>query len=66
MANIVLRTREFLAEVMLELKRSSWPTRKELVDSTIVVIISVLLLGLFVAGADWVFLRIIRLLTGTG
>ena len=50
-------------EVMIELKRSSWPTRKELVDSTIVVIVTVLILGVFVALADVVFLRIISFLT---
>jgi preprotein translocase subunit SecE len=55
--------RDFLNEVIAELKKSSWPTRKELVDSTIVVIITVLVLGIFVAMADVVFLRIIGLLT---
>ncbi len=62
--NVFAKTRDFLAEVAQELKRSSWPTRKELVDSTAVVIISVLILGLFVAFADYVFVKIIRLLTG--
>ena len=55
--------RDFLAEVTAELKKSSWPTRKELVDSTIVVIITILVLGMFVALADVVFLRIIGFLT---
>ena len=55
--------RDFLGEVTAELKKSSWPTRKELVDSTIVVIITILVLGMFVALADVVFLRIIGLLT---
>jgi preprotein translocase subunit SecE len=55
--------RDFLAEVMVELKKSSWPTRKELIDSTFVVIVTVLILGIFVALADLVFLRIIAFLT---
>ena len=63
MTNPFLRARDFLNEVMAELKKSSWPTRKELVDSTIVVIITVLVLGMFVALADVVFLRIIGFLT---
>ena len=50
-------------EVWVELKKSSWPTRKELVDSTIVVIVTILVLGIFVALADLVFLRIVALLT---
>ena len=54
---------EFVIEVWAELKKSSWPTRKELVDSTIVVIITIVVLGIFVALADLVFLRIVALLT---
>ena len=63
MTNPFLRVRDFLTEVTAELKKSSWPTRKELIDSTMVVIITVLILGIFVALADLVFLRIIAFLT---
>ena len=63
MTNPFLRVRDFLAEVMVELKKSSWPTRKELIDSTFVVIVTVLILGVFVALADLLFLRIIAFLT---
>jgi preprotein translocase subunit SecE len=63
MTNPFLRVRDFLAEVTVELKKSSWPTRKELIDSTLVVIVTVLILGVFVALADLVFLRIIAFLT---
>ena len=63
MTNPFLRVRGFLTEVMAELKKSSWPTRRELTDSTVVVIITVLVLGMFVALADVIFLRIISLLT---
>ena len=63
MANPFLRVRDFVMDVWGELKKSSWPTRKELVDSTIVVIVTVLILGMFVALADVVFLRIIAFLT---
>ena len=63
MANPFLRVQEFVVEVWAELKKSSWPTRKELVDSTIVVIVTILVLGIFVALADLVFLRIVALLT---
>ena len=63
MVNPFLKVQEFVTEVWAELKKSSWPTRKELVDSTIVVIVTILVLGIFVALADLVFLRIIALLT---
>ncbi len=63
MANPFLKVQEFVVQVWAELKKSSWPTRKDLVDSTIVVIVTILVLGIFVALADLVFLRIIALLT---
>ena len=63
MANPFLKVQEFVVEVWVELKKSSWPTRKELIDSTIVVIVTILVLGVFVALADLVFLRIVALLT---
>ena len=62
MTNPVGKVREFFAEVAAELKKSSWPTRKELVDSTIVVIVTILVMGIFVAAADFIFLRIVSLL----
>jgi preprotein translocase subunit SecE len=65
MTNPFLKARDFVVEVWAELKKSSWPTRQELVDSTIVVIVTVLILGVFVALADTVFLRIIAFLTRT-
>ena len=63
MTNPFLKVRDFLGEVTTELKKSAWPTRKELIDSTIVVIVTILILGIFVALADVVFLRIIGFLT---
>lgn len=63
MTNPFLKVQEFVIEVWAELKKSSWPTRRELVDSTIVVIVTILVLGIFVALADLVFLRIVALLT---
>ncbi len=63
MTNPFMKVRNFLNEVGAELKKSSWPTRKELMDSTLVVMVTVLVLGLFVAAADVIFLRIIGFLT---
>ena len=61
--NPVVKTRDFILEVIVELKKSAWPTRKELVDSSLVVIMTVVILGMFVATADIVFVRIIAMLT---
>jgi preprotein translocase subunit SecE len=65
MTNPFIKVQGFLVEVFSELKKSSWPTRKELVDSTIVVLVSFVVLGMFVATADYVFVRIIRSLLET-
>ena len=46
--------RTFVGEVKGELKKSSWPPRSELVESAIVIIVSVLILGLFVGFCDLV------------
>jgi preprotein translocase subunit SecE len=56
------KIRNFFAEVAGELKKSSWPTRKDLIDSTIVVIITVFVLGVFVSLADLLFTKVVRLL----
>ena len=61
--NAVVRTQRFFGEVVTELKKSAWPTRKELLDSTLVVIVTMLILGMFVAVADLVFIKIIGILT---
>jgi preprotein translocase subunit SecE len=65
MTNPFIKVQGFLVEVFSELKKSSWPTRKELVDSTIVVLVSFVVLGMFVATADYIFVRIIRSLLET-
>ena len=63
MVNPVIKIRKFLTEVWVELKKSAWPTRSELVDSTAVVLVTVVLLGVFVATADLIFVQIIKWLT---
>jgi len=59
---IVGRSRQFLADVYGELRKSSWPTRGELVESTLVVIVSVVLFAAYVGASDFVLGNVIRLL----
>ena len=61
--NLIVKMQAFFVEVVTELKKSAWPTRKELWDSTLVVIVTMLILGMFVAVADLVFVKIIGILT---
>lgn len=47
------KTVEFLIDTQGELQKVSWPTRYELVGSTAVVIVSVIVIGIFILGVDW-------------
>ena len=48
------KVQNFIGEVVTEMKKVSWVTRQELWDSTLIVLSSSLLLGLFLAGVDFV------------
>ena len=50
----------FLEEVKVELLKCSWPTRKELFGQSLVVIISVIILGAFVGLCDVVNMNLLR------
>ena len=51
---------KFINEVKLELTKVSWPTRRELINSTIVVIVSVAILAIFISICDLVWSTIIN------
>ena len=57
--------KNFVNEVAGEIIKSSWPSRQELLESTIVIIISVLLMGLFIGVSDKIVVIILRLLIPT-
>ncbi len=50
----------FLGEVKAELKKCTWPTRKELMGSTMVVVVSVIILGVFVGLSDTALMGLLR------
>jgi len=52
----------FINEVGIELKKSTWPTRTELQESTLVVIMSVIVLGTFVGLSDLILMRVLHLI----
>ena len=57
------KTIGFLIDTQGELQKVSWPTRYELVGSTAVVIVSVIVIGIFILGVDW-FVSAIMKYTG--
>ena len=69
---MITKTKSFFNEVKVELQKASWPWEpkekgvkryKELTDSTLVVIIAMLLLGGYVALFDFVIVNIIQFFT---
>jgi preprotein translocase subunit SecE len=69
---VIAKTRNFFNEVKVELQKASWPwdpkergfrKYKELTDSTLVVIIAMLLLGGYVALFDFVLVNVVHYFT---
>lgn len=50
----------FIVEVGVELKKSAWPARRELLDSTVMVIVSVVMMAFFVGLCDLVLMRLLK------
>ena len=69
---MISKTKDFFNEVKVELQKASWPwdpkekgfrKYKELTDSTLVVIIAMLLLGGYVSLFDFVLVNVIHYFT---
>jgi preprotein translocase subunit SecE len=69
---MIARVKNFFSEVKVELQKASWPwdpkekgfrRYKELSDSTVVVIIAMLLLGGYVALFDFVLVNFVHFFT---
>ncbi|WP_176013150.1 preprotein translocase subunit SecE [Victivallis sp. Marseille-Q1083] len=58
------RVRHFLVETAGELTRCTWPSRSELMESTILVIFVTIVLAAFVAAVDAIFRYFMHLITG--
>jgi preprotein translocase subunit SecE len=54
------RARRFLTEVRAELGRVTWPTRREVYATTVVVILTSMLFGVYLWGVDLALSAIMR------
>ena len=63
MTNPISKIRQFYKETVVELKKASWPTREELGSSIVVVFVAIILLGMFVALADFAIYNVVDLFT---
>jgi preprotein translocase subunit SecE len=62
MKKLYLRAREFFADVGVELKKVSFPTRAETVGSTSVVLIFVAAVAMFLSAMDAVLVKLVAVL----
>lgn len=60
--NLPKKISKFFRGVVHELKRVTWPTRKELWTYTIVVLVTVAIFALLLGLFDFVFLRLVEVL----
>jgi preprotein translocase subunit SecE len=51
---------KFLRDVRLELSKVTWPTRSELLMSTLVVLVAVAIAGAYTGALDWVFAHLLQ------
>lgn len=55
---------QFLKESVSELKKSTWLSRQEVVQSTFLVMIVVALVAVYVGGIDFILTRLLGLVVG--
>ncbi len=61
--SIFAKIRVFFENVAEEMKKCTWPSRDALVESTLLVMITLVILAGYVAGIDLVLINLIKLLT---
>jgi preprotein translocase subunit SecE len=60
--NIIDKSLQFLREVKIELKKVTWPSRKQTIGSTVVVIVLVIIISLFLGVVDLGLSSLIRVI----
>ncbi len=56
----------FLQQVRTEVSKVTWPSRKETVITTVMVLIMSVAAALFFLGVDWVLSTVVQLILGMG
>lgn len=58
-----LQISNYVAETKEELRKCTWPGKEELVESTTVVMVAIILLGAYTVGVDFVISLFVRIIT---
>ncbi len=62
MKKLVANTRTYLEEVAVEMRKASWPQRRELVNNTVITLVASFVLALFIFGADRVISETLKII----
>ncbi len=60
--NAMMRVRDYLTNVRTEIGRVSWPSRKEVVSLTVLIILLSVVLGVYLGLVDLIVTQVLRLL----
>jgi preprotein translocase subunit SecE len=55
---------EFIQQVRTEVSKVTWPTRRETIITTIMVVIMSIIAAIFFLGVDWVLGNVVQLILG--
>ncbi|HEC63396.1 MAG TPA: preprotein translocase subunit SecE [Candidatus Acetothermia bacterium] len=61
---MIERIRRYLASVRGEVQRVSWPSRREVITFTVLILLMVVVLGLYLFVVDQAISRLVTFLTG--
>ncbi|PWB70110.1 preprotein translocase subunit SecE [candidate division GN15 bacterium] len=60
------KVKKYLKETVAELRKMSWPTREELIGSTIVVVVVSLVVAIFIGIVDRILVYAVKAIFGSG
>ncbi|HVP07017.1 MAG TPA: preprotein translocase subunit SecE [Candidatus Acidoferrum sp.] len=63
---MVDKVKQYLKETLGELKKMTWPTKDEMVGSTVIVIVVSLIVALFIGAVDRILTFLVRTIFGGG
>ena len=58
---MIKKIQAFIEDVKIEMAKVSWPTHKELTNSTMIVVVVSILFTLFIFGSDIVISNVVKL-----
>ena len=62
MLTVLAKTKIFFDEVKTELGKVTWPTRKETIGTTWVVVVIILLISFYLGACDLILTKLMRLI----